>query len=323
MKKEKFKEYSSIKQISNKSLLCQAEYLVPKEEKWCATEKVHGANILLYYDEEGFDYGNRSSFIRGSFYNSHNVLPKYEDNIKQIYEKYKKPIIIYGEIYGGLWNNETLELRVQKGIQYSKYINVVFFDLKIDDKFIAYKEAIEIFKEFKIPYLEPLKIGTLEEVLEYPNDFDSMIPLLNGLPIVENNTCEGTVIKPFEGDYTTNGGSRVIIKNKNKKFSEKGKKIKIKLKELSQEANELISNLSSYITENRFDAVFSKEQYTKKDFGIFLGRFVKDLLNDAKDDKIDIKSVSNEEKSRITKIINKKSVELIKDLFFDTFKERE
>lgn len=323
---ERFKKYTSIENSYREKFIDAIISIVPKEQEWCVLEKIHGANIQIYYDDKGFNCGKRKSFINGSFYNSHNILPKYEENIKAIWEEVNKnrkikdlPIRIFGELFGGKYNGKYSRVKcVQKEVEYCQEIDAMFFDIMIDDDFLPYYKAMEIFEKYDIPYLKPLAILPLDLALEYQNDFDSKIGQdYYNLPIIKGNTCEGTIIKPLNNEYKTHRGSRVIIKNKNAKFKEKRSVKKVsKLAPFSDKANELITNLESYITENRFNAVFSKEEYTQKDFGMFLGDFVKDLREDAKKDNVAFESIDVNETRRVNKLINKKVVMFIKRLFF-------
>lgn len=316
--KEKFVSYSSIENSYRERFVNSIKNTVPKEETWIILEKIHGCSVQIYYDKDGFRYGKRNSFINGSFYNSHNVLPKYEEKIKKIYEEYKKPIRIFGELFGGLWDGKVLEMKVMKGVEYSKYIDAIFYDMMIGDKIIPYMDTCMILFEQKIPYLKPLSFCSLDDALKFPNKFPSTIPKnLYGLPTKKDNICEGIVIKSYEHEYITPRGSRAILKSKNKKFAEKQKVGVVKINiELTEDANKLIAILESYITENRFNSVLSKENYGKKDFGIFIGKFARDVFKDAENDEVDLNKVDKVEMSRVNKLMNKKIVEVCKDLFF-------
>ena len=188
----------------------------------------------------------------------------------------------------------------------------------IGNELICYKNAIQVFDKYSIPYIKPLAICKLELALKYKNDFPSTICEYYGLEVQQKNICEGTVIKPYCHEYSTYNGSRIILKNKNKAFSEKKHtKVKSEIPELSEKANKLISELESYITENRFNAVFSKKEYTKQNFGMCLGDFIKDLREDAKKDGVKFDEIEAEESKRVNKTINTKSVTFIKELFFN------
>jgi hypothetical protein len=99
-------------------------------------------------------------------------------------------------------------------------------------------------------------------------------------------------------------GSRVLIKNKNEKWLEKSQKKKVrKVKaQLSTEDQALLATLTDYLTENRVEAVISKEPVTTLSgssgsaFGKLLGQVAQDALADCKRDNpdLDFNSVTKE-----------------------------
>jgi hypothetical protein len=102
--------------------------------------------------------------------------------------------------------------------------------------------------------------GNFEQCLNYPNEFRSKIHEVFGYPDpeVDENTCEGVVIKSFFPLFFRNG-QRVIFKNKNQKWSEKSK-----VKKNSKTIEPVIlpsiyhEKISDLINENRIAAAISK-----------------------------------------------------------------
>jgi len=115
------------------------------------------------------------------------------------------------------------------------------------------------------------------KVIKYNNEFESGIYKLFNLHEIENNICEGVVIKPIVD--LKMGESRVILKSKNEKFMEKAKAPKQKVKkELSDDDKNFLEEVFKYITENRLNNVLSKMcELTEKDFGKLLKEFQKDI----------------------------------------------
>jgi len=97
---------------------------------------------------------------------------------------------------------------------------------------------------------------------------------------------EGIVIRPFEKDIYLSNGSRVIIKSKNEKWSEK-QKVKKPKYEFTHPLQPLILE---YINVNRLNAVLSKiggiESLSIKDFGKVLSLYSKDVLGDCIKDEV-------------------------------------
>ena len=83
--------------------------------------------------------------------------------------------------------------------------------------------CIEVFKESGFLYAEPLAIGTLKDMINYPLGFESKLPAKFGLPALDKpNVAEGIVIKPIKNAVfdTKKGPKRVIFKRKVEGFAE-------------------------------------------------------------------------------------------------------
>ena len=124
----------------------------------------------------------------------------------------------------------------------------------------------------------------------------------NGIKVnigqVKENITEGVVIKPVYPEYFGNG-QRVIIKNKNDKFKERTVKApKEKVEEIPMNDLELkyFNILREYMNESRLYSVISKiGEINQKKFGMIMGLFVKDLLNDFdKEYQDEIKKIEKE-----------------------------
>ena len=123
----------------------------------------------------------------------------------------------------------------------------------------------------------------MEECLNYPNEFDSFIPVWLGMPKLDvPNICEGTIIKPIVNTYLNNG-KRVVLKNKNDKFKEKAhaNDRQPKIVEYSDNLNKCIEEVALYVTKNRLDNVLSKDVYElPKEMGRLMKNYAADVLDD-------------------------------------------
>lgn len=291
-----FKEYSEIENAYRTKFISQI-YLEGKEKgNWVCTLKVHGSNFSVYMNRTGVKFGKRSAFIgeNNPFFNHEYVWNKQGPKIMALFEdlqnQYGKDIevIFYGEIFGGNYphkevpkvNNQTT---VQKGVYYSPENKFIIFDIKIDGKFLDFDKVALHCERNEVLFCEPLFYGTLEECLKYPNEFPDPLHQKFGLPPIENNICEGVVIKPIDTRYFNNG-ARVIIKNKNDKFKEvaHGKKEKVQTEEqVDPETIKLAENILTYANVNRLNAVISKiGKVTNKDFGKILSLMFEDIRKD-------------------------------------------
>lgn len=276
---KRFKKYGSIKNINNIEIIDKIKRTVPIDEIWCVLEKIHGANIQIWSDGIEVLFGKRNSFLQNdySFYNFQIVLPKYAESVKKLSLFLKKPITIYGELFGGKFKGFERKFKsVQKEIDYSNNIECMFFDIGFRESeevchITPYEKSIEYFENFNIPYVEILFKGSLDDCLKYTNIFPSTICENFGYKTYDKNICEGVVIKTLKNEYTF-GDSRVIIKNKNKKFKEKIKKTK-------EEIN-FLESVKTCININRLNAVFSKDIYKKEDYGRFVMEYFNDVIED-------------------------------------------
>ena len=105
---------------------------------------------------------------------------------------------------------------IQKGVFYTPNHDFYAFDIlihnELEDKYLAVDEVNSLFEKVGFFYAKTLFKGTLNECLNYPNDFQSKISGWLGLPQIEDNICEGVVIRPTVPMFFRNG-KRVIIKS--------------------------------------------------------------------------------------------------------------
>jgi len=340
MKKIKFKRYNSIENSYRKKTINTIIEQGKSVGKWSISEKIHGANFSFWYDGHDLKTANRSDFIgEGNFFNSHIVKEKYQKNVVSLFNYLKETIkdfqsiAVFGELFGGRYPHDDVKndygiSAVQNGIWYNPKIDFYAFDIKINvtngDKddwknnyFLNVDHANNLFEKFNFFYAKPIFEGTFKECLEFENMYITKIPPMFGLPEIENNTCEGNVLKPIEASYFWNG-SRVVLKNKNKKFSEKKNKPKItKVINLSEEANDLMANALMYVNENRLRNVISKiGTIGQKDFGKVMGHLNKDTIEDfLKDYRERFISLDKKEAKIINKRIGQENANIVRDNF--------
>jgi Rnl2 family RNA ligase len=183
-------------------------------------------------------------------------------------------------------------------------------------------ETNQFFEEGSIFYAKTLFQGTLDECLEYPNAFQSCIAEWLGLPPIEDNICEGIVIRPLEPVFFRNG-SRLLLKSKNSRFAEK-KAVKKRQPSLYVEPT-YSDNLKQqhlvteeYVTENRLNNVVSKIGHISipKEMGKLIGLFSKDILEDyLKEHTSEYALLEKSEQKILNRHINKQATDLIKEVY--------
>lgn len=319
--------------------------------EWCVMEKIHGANFSLWYNGADYKSAKRTAFLGNDgcgFFNSDEVKEKHESKVKAIWnviaeswdnEQFKteenpngefKDLVLFGEIFGGVYNHPDVErnvraTKVQKEVQYTPNNEFYCFDIKVNGTFLNHRKVETLCKFAGIFYAEMLFVGTLEECMNYKNDYNTTIPARLGFPEIEDNITEGNVIKPIESAYFWNG-SRVILKNKNDKFKEKhdkgGKNKAPKVKEpikFSEEAQKFADEIVLYVTENRLKNVLSKiGDINDKQFGLLMSAMNQDVMEDfLKDHKDGFIELDVKERKSIQKLAGSTAALLIRKHFLN------
>lgn len=333
-----FKKYNSIENTYRKEVLEQIIIHGYENETYIVQEKVHGANFSFFTNGTEVKIAKRSGFIEEDeiFYNAPLISKKYHNQVIATYNDLKASIpnlefiTIYGELFGGNYNHEAVAkdknaIKVQKGIDYAPFNDFYAFDIKWNNfQYLEVEVANALFKKHHFFYAKTVFKGSLKEALQYPNTFNSYIPDWLGLPKLENNITEGVIIKPNKPLFFKNE-SRVILKNKNEKWSEKDKVKKVKNENLetvfTREGLLIWTTLQTYINTNRLYNVLSKEgQFHPKMMGKLIGLFSQDAQNDfIKENPNLFATIEKAEQRLIFKELNAKIIQLIKEEFM-TFK---
>ena len=332
----KFTKYPSIENTYRQKAIAYVYETGNSGGEWVVSEKIHGANFNVIYDGTEFRMAKKKALIADddTFYGCQSIKDQLKAQIRQIFIKLQSDSIIpisyvkfCGEIYGGTYPHPDVArvkgaMKVQSGIWYRPDTGFYAFDIMANDNFIDDDTAQSLFREFGIFNAEPLFRGTFGECLEYTNEFNTTIPDRLGLPRIDNNICEGVVLKPVDPRIFP-CGSRVIFKNKNDKHSEKknGNIPKEKMAEVkfSEKGQTLYEELFSLITENRLRNVISHVgKISDKEFGKLMGLFVKDAIEEfRKDFAEELDAIDKDEQKRMNKRVGQLAAELIRQHFLD------
>jgi len=322
-----FKKYNSIENAYRKEFIERVALATIKSNDFVVQEKVHGANFSLITNGKDLKSAKRTSILEETdkFYNHASIKELYYEKMLRLFEAIKtkypntESITVFGEIFGGSYPDVEQArgaMKVQKGVFYAPYNEFYAFDIMINQEFyLNINDANQLLETYGFFYAKTLFRGTLKEALEYPNAFDSKIPEWLQLPEIKDNICEGVVIKPVEPHFLPNG-SRVIIKNKNAKWSEKSKansKQTVQV-EFSKEAHTLLTELECYINPNRLANVMSKESnLDSTQIGKLIGLLSKDAFEDfLKEFEIPFETLEKSEQKRLTKQLNQYSAKLVR-----------
>jgi Rnl2 family RNA ligase len=327
----KFNRYSSIDNSYRLKTIALIQEQLPKGQ-FVVQEKIHGSNFAIYTDGETVRYAKRGGLLNGeeTFFN-HARLERYEleRKIKTVFEYMKsefgdeiEQVSIHGEIFGGSYPHDDVEKvngvsRVQKEVLYAPDTEFMAFDIKVNDTFIDMDNFITLCEELDIPHLPILLTGTLAEALEYNNEYQTTVPKMLGLPEIPDNICEGNVIKPVKTAYFGNG-SRIVVKNKNAKFSEKsGQKGTPTPKDpLPKHILDMMARGNEYVCENRLRNVLSHIGEVKQnEFGKILGLMGKDVIEDFIKDVPEFLELEKKERKEVQRFLNGKVGFLIRPNF--------
>lgn len=327
-----FKTYNTMENAYQARVIDQIRMQGFGDEVFIVQEKVHGANLSFFTDGKEIKIAKRTAFIEQDekFYNAHDILERYRKNVIHIFEKVKavypdmETVVIYGELFGGGYKHKEVApvkdaIKVQKGIEYAPHNEFYGFDIKLNGTtYLDTDLANQIFEETGFFYAKILFQGTLEEALKFPNAFGSKIPAWLGLPEIEDNMCEGTIIKTLKTRYFGNG-ARIILKNKNEKWTEKSKVVRKerparKDVHFSGKAREIWEEIRNYVTVNRLNNVVSKTgEFEPEMMGKIIGLFAQDVLEDfEKDFPEAFAAIEKDEQKRINKKLNSLVIDLVK-----------
>lgn len=331
-----FKKYGSIENSFNKIFMEYVTAEMPADLEYVVQEKVHGANTSFLCDGESIRFAKRTSVLEAeeSFYDYPELLDRYKERVvaltKELMAIYAdvRSIAVFGEMFGGTYPHKDVlpnrELSpVQKGIFYTPGHEFYAFDICVisdeGSRYLPLDEVNELFEKHGFFYAKTLFRGTLGECLDYPNAFQSKIADWLGLPAIEDNICEGVVIRPVIA-LCLRSGKRVLIKNKNERFAEK-KSVKRRTPlfadtvSYSEALNSLLAELETYVTEQRLTNVVSHigEIQMSKDFGKVMGSFSKDVLDDfLKEHQGEYGALEKEEQKLFKKELNRFSMEVVR-----------
>jgi Rnl2 family RNA ligase len=301
-----FRKFYSIENTYMAEFIEKCKEKVNPEEKWCVTEKVHGANFSFISNGADVICAKRTAYITDkeldTFYNCGEVLEAHKEKIIKLFNllksehPYMTHVIVYGELFGGFYegvvpNNKITP--IQKGVQYHDQHVFMAFDIAIYvnmyshhiTTYIDYDRAIEYFKTCEIFYASILFEGGMDECITWSSshntDVTGIPQLLYGdsYQEVTNNIREGNVIKPIKHHYLQTGSS-VVLKDKNEQFKEVSGFKKLTLQS-DDTTKQLRKTALSYVTEQRLNGVISKHgPLTQENKGAYIGYFCCDAIED-------------------------------------------
>lgn len=187
---------------------------------WVATEKLHGANLVVAFDGARVRIGKRKSWLADDepFFGWQLLRASLEASAVAVWKQLgvSGSLRIHGELIGGSYPGVAQVpglSAVQTGCWYDPALRFVAFDVVVDDTFLAHRELTELGLE-TVPTLGR---GARQQLEKLPVIFESTYATSRGLPKVLNNFAEGYVLKP---DARWSVSDRPIVKRKHPDFDD-------------------------------------------------------------------------------------------------------
>lgn len=284
-----FNKYSEIENLKNVHF-SYFEGLNFQTQTFVIQDKIDGSNISFIFEpNKTCRIASRNELLgnwdtcnfQGSFQEAveeSNLRPFIEHFEKKSTET-DKSFQFYGEIFGP---------HVLKRCWYGPKARILFFDLRINDAYVTQKEFMQIladegFEKLLVPTFTTS--ATFEEALGFSVDFQDPI-CTNSAQFRQNNPhnmSEGIVVKPYDANFYSKFGQRLVFKRKSDRFSEvKAGKSQKESTETPPALIELSIEFSKYINENRVLSYFSKVGRITNMSQI--GQYIKPILDDAEKD---------------------------------------
>ncbi|MCA9692017.1 MAG: RNA ligase [Myxococcales bacterium] len=199
---------------------------------WVATEKIHGAQLVVATDGEEVRFGKRKAWLDDDapFLGWQLVRAGLCEAVRAIHATLGRggDLYLYGELFGGGYPHADVAALpglspVQTGIWYAPGLAWAPFDglhAPAGDAaavFLAHDQLTALADAVGLITPPRLGVGTRRELMALDVRFPTRVPALLGLPELADNIAEGFVLKPA-GELPAAG--RPLIKHKIPEFSE-------------------------------------------------------------------------------------------------------
>lgn len=197
---------------------------------WVATEKIHGAQLVIGYDGHRFSVGKRKAWLSDDepFFGWQLLRARLETAARAALSAGAVAVRVYGELYGGAYPHPDVPpvpgmSPVQTGIWYSPEFRFALFDVLRQDRpdapgrFLIYRDVAAIADRAGLDVVPLLGRGPRASLDALPTRFPSRVPRRLGLPELPDNLAEGLVLRP---DERLTPQRRPIVKLKIREFDE-------------------------------------------------------------------------------------------------------
>ncbi len=195
-------------------------------DDWVATEKIHGAHMVVATDGTRVRFGKRKRWLVDDepFFGWQLLRVQLSQAALNVHAHWGRAgvVRIFGELFGGAYPHRDISAvaglsAVQTGVWYAPELRFAVFDVVVEPEggneavFVAHDELTRRASAAGLATAPVLGRGTLGAMERMPVGFTTLVPGALGLPPIDGNTAEGLVIKAA-GAMSVN--DRPIIKRK-------------------------------------------------------------------------------------------------------------
>lgn len=199
--------------------------------RWVATEKIHGANMVVATDGTSVRFGKRKAWLdeRESFFGWQLLRASLTAAVVQAHRSLGAPGVlrVYGELFGGRYPHPEVAAvpgcaPVQTGIWYAPDLRFAAFDALWapddgDETFLAWSALVALGEGCGVAVVPVLGVGARSELRALPVRYESRVAPALELLLIAGNVAEGFVLKP-EGAMAP--ALRPMAKHKIQEFDE-------------------------------------------------------------------------------------------------------
>jgi Rnl2 family RNA ligase len=204
----------------------------PKRDDWVATEKIHGAQLVVGASADDLRIGKRKAWLEPDepFFGWQMLRPALHSLARSAHRALgaSGEVWLYGELFGGHYPHPAVTpvaglVPVQTGIWYAPDLQFAVFDVvhtaaSEEPSFLDHDRVQELALGAGFRTAPVLARGRFADLDRLPVRFTTRVPEMLGLPAIKPNDAEGYVLKPAAGGPVS---ARAAAKRKIAEFDEK------------------------------------------------------------------------------------------------------
>ena len=199
---------------------------------WVATEKIHGAQLVVACDGERVRIGKRKAWLDDDepFFGWQLLRANLDQAIRAIHAELDgAEVHLYGELFGGAYPHPEVPTLpglepVQTGIWYAPSLCFAAFalvevprDPEAEIEIASHSELEDLAAGVELDTVPVLARGTRQVLTQLPVRYPTGVPERLGLPPLADNVAEGFVLCP---DLRMPAAVRPVVKHKIPEFDE-------------------------------------------------------------------------------------------------------